>query len=46
MMVHLLLHYDLRLEKDGVRPPDLPIGHSVLPNREAKILLRKRKREI
>jgi cytochrome P450 len=42
MMIYLLLNYDIRLENGAVRPDNLVVGLNVLPNTEAKILLRKR----
>ncbi|KAJ7620650.1 cytochrome P450 [Mycena polygramma] len=42
MLAHLLIHYDLRAEIEGVRPPDDIFGVVVVPNRRGKIWFRKR----
>jgi hypothetical protein len=42
MMAHLLLHYDIRAEVEGVRPPNLHVAQSILPNMQAKVMFRKR----
>jgi hypothetical protein len=42
ILAHLLLHYDLRLEQEFTRPPDMPMMFSMLPNNKAKILLKRR----
>ena len=43
MMVHILLNYDVKLEDEGVRPPNEINGLRLAPNREAKVLFRKRR---
>jgi Cytochrome P450 len=42
MMAHLVTNYDVKCEQDGVRPKDTWIGHSCVPNANAKLLFRKR----
>jgi cytochrome P450 len=42
MMAHLVLNYDIKLENEGVRPPDLWFINSRVPNPTAEILFRKR----
>jgi hypothetical protein len=34
--------YDIKLENEGVRPPNQWLGDICLPNREAKVMFRKR----
>lgn len=43
MLAHLVLTYDVKLEKEGVRPPNLEIALAVVPNISAKVLFRRRK---
>ena len=42
MMAHIVLNYDIKFEKEGVRPPNQWLGTVVLPNPTAKVLFRKR----
>lgn len=42
LLAFVVLNYDVKLEKDGVRPPDEYFGNSIIPNRTAKVLFRKR----
>lgn len=42
MLAHIVLHYDIRLEDEGVRPEDTWLVTSCLANREAKVLFRGR----
>ncbi|KAF8899435.1 cytochrome P450 [Infundibulicybe gibba] len=42
MLAHLILHYDVRTEVEGVRPPDTWFGPACMPSRSAKVLFRKR----
>jgi cytochrome P450 len=42
MMAHVLINYDVKFEKEGVRPPDLWLLSSCIPNPNAKVLFRKR----
>ena len=43
IMAHLVMTYDLKLEKLGEIPPPMHISNIVVPNRTAKVLFRKRK---
>jgi hypothetical protein len=43
MMAHLLMHYDIRAEVEGVRPKNLHLADTIMPNGEAKIMFRKRR---
>ncbi|TFK56598.1 cytochrome P450 [Heliocybe sulcata] len=42
MLAHLVLNYDVKLENEGVRPPDEWVGVSRVPNRTAEVMFRKR----
>ncbi|KAJ7920455.1 cytochrome P450 [Mycena leptocephala] len=42
LLAHLVMHYDLRAETEGVRPPDFAFGLVVLPSLSGNIFLRKR----
>jgi Cytochrome P450 len=42
MMAHLVLNYDVKLENEGVRPPDIWLGGYCIPNQKANVLFRKR----
>ncbi|TFK39713.1 cytochrome P450 [Crucibulum laeve] len=42
MMAHLILTYDIKLENEGVRPPDLCIATARIPNVKAEVMFRKR----
>lgn len=42
MMAHLVLNYDVKLELEGVRPPNVEIALAVIPNISAKVLFRRR----
>jgi cytochrome P450 len=42
MFAHVLTNYDVKLETEGVRPRDLWVVGSCVPNPNAKILFRKR----
>ncbi|KAL4070778.1 cytochrome P450 [Scleroderma citrinum] len=42
MMAYLVLNYDMKLENDGVRPPDEWFLMNCSPNRTAEILFRRR----
>lgn len=41
MMAHLMLTYDIKLENEGVWPPDTWLGAYCVPNQKAKVLFRK-----
>lgn len=42
MMAHLVLNYDIKLEKEGVRPPNEWFAASCIPNTQGEVLFRKR----
>ncbi|KAJ7124673.1 cytochrome P450 [Mycena crocata] len=42
MLAHILLNYDIRAEKEGVRPPDFVFGMINGPNAKGKIWMRRR----
>jgi hypothetical protein len=42
MMCHLLLNYDVRAEVEGIRPPNMHLGHVQMPNAQGKVMFRKR----
>lgn len=42
MLAHVVTTYDVKLEKEGERPPDRWIGPASAPNGSAKVLFRKR----
>lgn len=42
MFAHVVLHYDVKVENEGVRPDDMWNALSCVPNRDAKIFFRKR----
>ncbi|KAK0212481.1 cytochrome P450 [Desarmillaria ectypa] len=43
LISHVLLHYDVKMEKPGQVPPSRWFGMSQLPNMKAKVMFRKRK---
>ncbi|KJA23965.1 hypothetical protein HYPSUDRAFT_39491 [Hypholoma sublateritium FD-334 SS-4] len=43
MLAHLVVNYDVRLENEGVRPADMWVATSRVPNPTAEVLFRKRK---
>jgi cytochrome P450 len=42
MFAHIVSTYDVKLEIEGVRPPDVFFPNSCVPNQDAKVLFRKR----
>ncbi|KAJ6551781.1 cytochrome P450 [Mycena capillaripes] len=42
MLAHVVLHYDVKLEQEGVRPPSEWFGTACGANRSAKVLFKKR----
>ena len=42
IVAYLILHYDIRMEKEGVRPKDFWIGFDCTPNLGAEVLVRRR----
>lgn len=43
MMAYVLLNYDVKLEKEGIRPSNIYKGIRLLPNPTAKLMFKKRK---
>ena len=43
LLAHMVINYDIKLEKEGVRPPSFEIALAVVPNMSANILFRRRK---
>ncbi|KAF8997909.1 cytochrome P450 [Cyathus striatus] len=44
LLAHIVYHYDVKFENEGVRPDDLFIGASRIPNTKAEVMFRKRSR--
>ena len=44
MLAHTVLNYDVKMENEGVRPPDLWFASACIPNRKAKVMFRRRAR--
>ena len=42
MFAHIVMTYDVKLEVEGVRPPDMWVMTACVPNQNAKVLFRKR----
>jgi cytochrome P450 len=42
MFAHIVTTYDVKLENEGVRPPDMWVMTSCVPNLNANVLFRKR----
>ncbi|KAH6915699.1 cytochrome P450 [Coprinopsis sp. MPI-PUGE-AT-0042] len=42
MMAYLVLNYDVKCEQDGVRPKDMWVGQTCVPDPKANLLFRKR----
>ena len=42
MLAHIVMTYDVKLEDEGVRPADMWVMTSCVPNPKANVLLRKR----
>ncbi|KAF9047886.1 cytochrome P450 [Panaeolus papilionaceus] len=42
ILAHLVTHYDMKFENEGVRPADYFISFAILPNPFTKVLFRKR----
>ncbi|GJE92111.1 cytochrome P450 [Phanerochaete sordida] len=42
ILAHIVLHYDIKAENEGVVPPVLQFGQNIAPNMKAKVLFRKR----
>jgi len=43
LLIHLLLHFDVKMKNEGVRPDDDWMGPTSMPCRRAKVLFRRRK---
>ena len=44
MMAYIIMNYDVKTEKEGVRPPNFIKAMNVIPNPMANVLFRKRAR--
>ena len=42
MLAFMVVHYDIKLAGDGVRPPNVYFGNSVVPSPAGKLMFRKR----
>lgn len=42
MLAHIVINYDIKLEEEGVRPPNKWFGLTLIPDPTAKLLFRKR----
>lgn len=42
MMAYIVMNYDIKCEREGVRPENVHINLAVIPDLTAKILFRKR----
>lgn len=42
MMAHLILNYDLKMENEGVRPPNVSVALACIPDLTAKVMIRRR----
>jgi cytochrome P450 len=42
MFAHIVTTYDVKLEIEGVRPPDMWVMNACVPNPNANVLFRKR----
>jgi cytochrome P450 len=42
MMAHLILNYDIKAEKEGVRPQNIHMAGAIMPDMQANIMFRKR----
>ena len=41
-MAHIILTYDIKLEEDGVKPPNMGFGGANMPNPSGSVLFRRR----
>ena len=41
MLAHTVLDYDVEIENEGVRPPDVWLASSCIPNMKGKVMFRK-----
>ena len=42
MLAHTVLNYDVKMDNEGVRPPDVWLASSCIPNPKGKVMFRKR----
>jgi hypothetical protein len=42
MLAHIVYTYDVKFEKEGVRPPNIWLVGACIPNTRAKVMFRKR----
>ena len=42
MLAHTVLNYEVKMENEGVRPPDVWLASSCIPNPKGKVMFRKR----
>ena len=42
MLAHTVLNYVVKMENEGLRPPDVWLASSCIPNLKSKVMLRKR----
>ena len=42
LLAHLLVTYDIKMKEEGVRPPNLYISSSVVPDEKAEVCFRRR----
>lgn len=42
MMVHILLNYDVKMENEGVHPPNISLAMACIPNMTAEVMFRRR----
>ena len=42
MLAYLVMNYDVKLENEGVKPPNEWFGINCIPNRNGKVMFRKR----
>lgn len=43
MMAHLILNYDIKMEKEGQKPLSFRSGFSIFPDTKANVLFRRRR---
>ena len=42
MLAHIVVHYDVKMEKDGGVPPSVTFGLITIPDTKARVMFRKR----
>ena len=45
IVAYILIHYDLKLPGEGLRPQNLYLARNILPDPSGKVLFRRRKRK-